>query len=308
MVRQTQNDSERELQRIREKYAYMDGMPLANWLWEMIRRSNDYKMFYEKWLKLHDKPLKKWTVTDHEFFDEHLKWYCPFFPKDPDEEGEPILNHGISRLFPILTANLAVGFEIDDSGELVEVHHPRIFKGEKNPTQNSRVGKKAQGHPFGECKADKGTTYFVEDRPIPPKGNGISLSTYSLEDQPIDILYQHQAMKNIVMALIDISAPENIDDILKSLKKQILFWKKTLKIQSKRSAKTPKKRSNKLLENASIWKSYLIIYDLVCAGKSYNTISDVLSLLDNFYSDVKNIENHYKNALALINGGYREYM
>jgi hypothetical protein len=130
-------------------------------------------------------------------------------------------------------------------------------------------------------------------------------------NDPLIVLTGHTAhsnTENIVMALIDISTPQSVDEILKSLKQELLLWRKALKLSKTRSAKTPRKKANKLIKNARIWKSYLIVYDLVDSGKSLEGVSDVLSLSDEFYSDVKNVENHYKNALALLNGGYRKYL
>jgi hypothetical protein len=87
-----------------------------------------------------------------------------------------------------------------------------------------------------------------------------------------------------------------------------LHWRKALKLSKTRSAKKPKKKANKLIKNARIWKSYLIVYDLIESGKALAKVSDILSVYDDSYLDERNIDNHYKNALAIINGGYRKYM
>lgn len=59
------------------------------------------------------------------------------------------------------------------------------------------------------------------------------------------------------------------------------------------------------------WKYYLIVFDLEHTGKSYSDIGDVLSNAFNegeSLFEIKNIENYYKNALALVAGGYKKYL
>ncbi|OGL47291.1 MAG: hypothetical protein A2W05_07340 [Candidatus Schekmanbacteria bacterium RBG_16_38_10] len=59
------------------------------------------------------------------------------------------------------------------------------------------------------------------------------------------------------------------------------------------------------------WKYYLIVYDLRKQDMSYETIEEILS---NAYEekedvfDIENLKNYYKNALELINGGYKRYI
>jgi len=332
MIKLTPEEIEEETERIQEEYEYMDDMPLKAWMWEIIRRSNDYRVFYEKWYEYVQKPANDKTYTDKNIWKEYLEKYSPIFPHHPnrkagwpltewsDKEEWPslILGKGVTKLRPFLTANLAIGFGIDTQhGDPIKSRHPAIVKKERDfqPGRYILFEKKPEC-PSDHLERDNRTTYTVEDYPPlgpekwseQPNGKMIWFQNYPLIEHPIEILYAHQGMENVVMTLIDLSVPESIDSILKSLKEELLLWKKILKLSNKRSPKSPKKKSNKLINKARIWKSYLIVYDLVTAGKSFNAVSEILSMIDDFYSDVKNIENHYKDALALINGGYRKYM
>jgi hypothetical protein len=321
MPKLTYKEIEQEAKRIKEEYAHMDNMLLEQWMWEIIRRSKDYHVFYEKWHQQINKPANERNDADRALWKEYVEKYDPIFPKHPDSNLEwpaILINQKRTKLRPVLTANLALGFGIDaQRGEPIKGRHPDIVKMKREFEPGEYiVFEKGLGPAPYDLEWDNKTTYVVDDYPPlgpgkwseQPDGKMVWFRNYPLIDHPIEILYEHQGMESVVMALIDLSASESIDNILKSLKQELLNWKQILKLSNKRSAKTPKKKPNKLIKNARIWKSYLIVYDLVTSGKSLKIVSEILSLIDDFYSDVKNVENHYKNALALINGGYREYM
>lgn len=241
-------------------YEYMDDMPIEGWIWEFIRRSEEYKIAYNarrekygKYEKFKDFAELLEQCEDSFFKSHSIK---PYYSEDYKEKWSPgkrFIYSGVSKIHPLKVMNLKYG--TNTKKELL----------------------------------DKNEAFF---------------------NDPLIVLTGHTAhsnTENIVMALIDISTPQSVDEILQSLKKELLIWRKALKL-STRSAKTMKKNTNKLIKNALIWKSYLIVYDLIAPGKSLEEVSEVLSLSDDFYSDVKNVENHYKSALALISGGYRKYM
>ena len=312
--------SKEEIQFNPADYDYMDNLPLAGWMWEIIRRSKDYRVFYEKWEKTLKKPFDQRKSDNHRIMEEYLEKYSPIFPKHPDDKREwPILLNDTNKtkLHPILTTNLGIGFGVDvEHGEPISSAHPPIRKLERNFEPGFYIVQEAGSHPTDNVERDDKSTYIVEDYPplgpetctTSPDGKNIWFQNYPLIKHPVEMLYEYQGKPNMVMALIDISASDNIDDLLKSLKQELLLWRKVMKLSNTRSAKTPKKKANKLIKNARIWKSYLIVHDLMNSGKSYKKVSDLLSSYDDFYADVKNVENHYKNALVLINGGYRKYL
>jgi hypothetical protein len=321
MPKLTQKEIEKEAEKVKEEYAYMDKMPLKGWMWEIIRRSKDYRAFYKKWHRQIHKPANEKSDADRVVWEEYLEKYDPIFPNDPDRtiEWPLVINRGsTTKLHPFVTANLAIGFGVDEQhGEPVRSRHPDILKGKRDfPPGGYILFEKGLGRPPDHLERDSKTIYVVEDYPPlgpekwseQPNGKMVWFQNHPLIDHPIEIVYKHQGRENVVMAMIDLSAPESIDSILKSLKQELLFWKKILRLSNKRSAKTPKKKRNNLVKTARIWKSYLIVYDLVASGESLKAVAEILSLIDDFYADAKNVEIHYKNALALISGGYREYM
>jgi hypothetical protein len=59
------------------------------------------------------------------------------------------------------------------------------------------------------------------------------------------------------------------------------------------------------------WKYYLIVYDLKQPNINYSEIADLLSHAyptKKHLFDERNIENYYKTALELVNGGYKRYI
>jgi hypothetical protein len=122
-------------------------------------------------------------------------------------------------------------------------------------------------------------------------------------------LHKETGNDNIVIALFDLSAPESIDNMLVTLKAELLKYRDKLQLPKIRSAKTAQKNKNKLIGSAKIWKSYLIVFDLVkTEGMSYKKASDILANIDEQYGTDRNIERHFKKAVALINGDYLQYI
>lgn len=126
----------------------------------------------------------------------------------------------------------------------------------------------------------------------------------------VDQIFQnYRGQKSALMALIDISTHLSADELLASIKPAIVFWRKKLGLPKARKAKTPKKKmKNFLINNGSIWKSYLIVYDLHEAGLEFKEISNLLSKIDSTYGDDNTVRRHYKAAKKLINDGYKEYL
>jgi hypothetical protein len=54
-------------------YDYMDDMPLERWMWEFIRRSQDYRDFYEKWRKDSGKSVTEKNPDRIQLFKEYLE-------------------------------------------------------------------------------------------------------------------------------------------------------------------------------------------------------------------------------------------
>jgi hypothetical protein len=266
-------------------YDYMDSLPMEGWIWEFIRRSPKYRDLHEKWMEDAWKPQKE---KDLSIIKEYVDNFFPLFPwspEDPSYSAEPLLfGPRITKLNPIRIVNLQgkSGFNrIGEGGCFIP--HPPIKK-EKKELSN--------------------VSYAVNYPPI----EGDYPDNYYDADHPVEILFNHQGQKNILMVLIDLSTPQSVDELLRKLRIQLLGWRKALKLPKARSPKTAKRRRNVLIGNAKIWKSYLMVYDLITAGYSIEKASDELSKHDDFYSESKNIENHFNKAKALINGGYKKFI
>jgi hypothetical protein len=102
----------------------MDKMSSAGWKWEFIRRSKDYREFYKKWIKSLHESVEGKNADDYyrKLFAEYSEEYSPTFPDNPDHKWalHMLLPDGkTTKLLPIRTTSLGVGFGVDASGENV---------------------------------------------------------------------------------------------------------------------------------------------------------------------------------------------
>lgn len=271
-------------------YAYMDNMPLEGWIWEFIRRNDDYYWYYFDFEELKNKNDKRGLVQlmDNNWDLANL----PFQLKNPLDkwfEGEEIRFDELSKFNPVDAVNLKWGvsnIQVSEGGKTVSLKESaRVVYLKPHADVFSLV------RPEGEPKRlEFGQEYDI--------GN----------DHPFDLLLEQQGNENIIMALVDISAPESIDNILKELKSSLLKWRNALKLPKIKDAKTAKKNENLLIGNAKIWKSYIIIYDLMSNGLSYKEVCNMLIDYDDSYKEEKFIERHLKAAEKIINGGYKKYL
>lgn len=128
------------------------------------------------------------------------------------------------------------------------------------------------------------------------------LDKWHAEDDTEDIL-------ECLLGNIDVDGYYDIDDTLliavnlnKSKNEIEQEIEKVLRIHKQR--KKSSVRTDK-------WKYYLIVYDLKRQNINYSQIADLLSRAcptKKHLFDERNIENYYKTALALINGGYKKYI
>lgn len=105
---------------------------------------------------------------------------------------------------------------------------------------------------------------------------------------------------NILMLLIDLTVPQNIDDLLKKIEREVRSRKKGLKFT----------RKGKVSEKGPIWKWYIIIYDLrEVYKKKIKEISDFLSATDEQFTDEQKVRRYYREAKKLIDeGGYKLFL
>jgi hypothetical protein len=270
-------------------YKYMDDMPLEGWIWEFLRRSTLYRNSYIDFLYFH-KHQKSLPYNEVKRYQEKLikdmRYFQPFFLYDPRKKWVSANRHRIihlndlSKFNPVLTINMG--------------KDPNAIK-----RQGYFVTKQKRIHLGAKTK---------EGYTIQPENYKSLIFT----SDPSEIVNCFKSQSNIVMALIDISVPESIEKLLSNLKRRLVEMRKALKLPKARAVKMAKQNKNLLLKNNKIWKSYLIVYDLVKKGGSFEEVSNKLSIYDdkskNFYRETKNIERHYKSAVRMINSGYKKYL
>jgi hypothetical protein len=168
-----------------------------------------------------------------------------------------------TKLHPLVTTNLQIGFGVDvEYGGQVKLPHPPIQKLERNFEPGCYIVQEAGSHPVGDddVEPDDKTTYIVEDYPplgpetysLTPDGRHLWFQNYPLIKHPIDLFYEHQGKLNIVMALIDVSASESIDDVLKDLKQQLVLWRKSFEDTTNAFCKITQKESMRILAGQNI--------------------------------------------------------
>lgn len=345
-ITENRNEKENEMKKKKTKekkkiefniadYDYMDDMPLIGWVWEFMRRSDEYIKFWEigprsdgykvfwgdeagnpdifivgdkRWMGKN--PNEKWT-------SEYLEWL------------DPGLHEVVSKSKPVDVTNMMFSamkdqYENDMSFKVTSVGKRNKILGLSESLPSEGTISASQFMELLSQGAIAPAVFKTSDRlrlikhcsieessDIDSEGITRQLKYCIMHDDksnPLEKLMNVNGKHNVVMALIDISAPENIDKILATVKKEILFWRKRLKLQKPRCAKVSKKNKNELIKNAKIWKSYLMVYDLLNNGITPSEATKILSKYDDHYSEMNTVIRHSIRANALINGGYKEYL
>jgi hypothetical protein len=297
------------------EYDYMDDMPLEGWIWEFVRRSDYYKEFHPKVSKLQGSSKKKDIAEVTALFKEFLDIHFPLMPLYPpdckwsDVKLSPFGYHPHkTKLFPLKVVNLGIGYGVDRKyGEPISQLHPKITvkREEKNKRTVYIVDDYKSIEYSGLFKTKDGKSPVVIDIPE--------------IEHPVEMLRKNIGKVHMVMALIDISSPKSINDLLKSLKRELVYWRKTLKLPKTIAAKTSKKKKDLLSENSIIWKDYLMIYDLNLQnnddGLKKNDYSRIAKTLypnePNGYPDysaTKRVRKAHKTVTDLINDKYKDYL
>jgi len=311
IVRRTTTESGKGMEKEKEKkpefnlagYDYMDDMPMEGWIWEFVRRNKHYQEYWD-WICLTKDLLNgNETLPDEDrMWGKYWEHFGPINLAPPNRRWPQ--TYGLlsshpkrTKLVPVRAVNLGIGVGIDKQyAEFTTAPHPSIRKKVKGNITSYSI-------PTNYPPVDQGTLGTKT-------GEVVHVISHPLIQHPIDLLWEFQNQENMIMALIDISSPRSVDHILEELKKALLGWRKRLKLPKTRAPKTPQKnKDNSLLVKAPIWKSYLIVYDLIQKSMSYKDASNFLSRYDaDTYGSEKMIERHYKAAIKMINGGYKKYL
>ena len=267
-------------------YDYMDNTrPLVGWVWEFMRRSDEYKKFWET--------------------GPRSEGYKAFWG---DEAGNPdIFCVGDKRW---------VGKDPSEKWtneylELLDLSLHEVVSKSK-PVDVTNMRWRLKGHyEFGRTfDLDQYSSIKVSSD-YDSEGIVTHVTYWMLhweKSHPFEKLRQVADRPNVVMALIDISAPESIKNFLSTIRTELLFWRKRLKLPKVKDAKVSKIKNNELIKKAKIWKSYLMVYDLLNNGIKPAEATDILSKYDDKYSEMNTVIRHNERAKALINGGYKKYL
>jgi hypothetical protein len=309
-----------------DDYAYMDSMPLEGWTWEFIRRNCDYRKYYTNYCSELKKPLHEriYSFLHHFGMDVNRNNYYPL----PEEKFLTIkgdVAYGIPN--PDITfddfqrhysekrkEHLRVHEEFLKIGNLKEyLEKKSIFANGKNPKE---YREELEIYLKENCMPIILKSKIVKAR----KFNNHYLNRYKQLSNKKDIFKDTDFTSYCVHTLftlapadvedtlyLGISLSAKKDDIIREIARILKYQKKPIKIKS---PKSQKKNKNPLIGKSKIWKSYLIIYDLIKRerGMSFKDASDILSEYDESYAGEKVIERHYKAAEALINGDYKKFL
>jgi hypothetical protein len=294
--------------KIREEYEYMDNMPLEGWAWEFIRRSVRFRSAFQ-------------TITT-----VYSRYPSSQFPEPWPED--------FKKAHDYIDSMIEVRW-----GALMSVHDPHWF-----PCSVGRFGKTACRfvHLYPDpnvrycdfanyCNRKDGKRYHFADR-IPIR------AAYPFK------IVEHSTLEWNISSNLDrfkagikeekrSSATDELDKMAELVR---LFCLEPLKISesgntvciaiSKKArmediktellgalAAFLNKRKPRIRDQK--WKLYLIVYDLKSKheGASYEELADKLQEIcphddPSKVWDGRTVENHYKQALHLINGEYKKYL
>ena len=303
-------------------YDYMDTMPLAGWVWEFMRRSDEYNKFWRDNEGIPDfyvgdkiwygkAPSEKWTTEDSEYLGfSFYEVVSKFKPVDVTNMKFVAVKDHYEPDYVRLKIT-----SVEKAKKILGLSEPSPQKGTTSAEKFYQLLHEGALEPDEVKKSDRLELrkHSSIEKSSESDGYGITQHLkyylfYGYPDHPFEKLSKVIGKRNVVMALIDASTPESIDNLLLTIKKELLFWRKRLRLQKVRDAKVPRKNKNELIKNAKIWKSYLIVYDLLKKGITPSEATGILSDYDDQYAELKIVIRHNDRANALINGEYKEYL
>jgi hypothetical protein len=284
-----------EIERFMHKYDYCDSLPLIGWAWEFGRRSDEYRDY---WIA-HQTILKNCRAShDYAPFMNYVAQNGPFGihyldSTDPSRrwnramEQAASFSAGLCPASPVSTFNMAYKNRNDE-----EQTEAFIIEDDHNENEDLIDS------------ASKGDEDFSNEALLDPHGELKEADMILGDDHPLAVAMVHFRNPQVVMALFDISSPCSVDELILPVRKALVNWKRELQFR-KRKAKTTKKE-DELVGSQSVWKSYLIVYDLKEQhGYEFADIIKCLSKIHDSYSDLNTTRSRYKQAYLLVNGGYK---
>ena len=269
------------------EYDYLnDKIPLLGWIWEFERRSEAYCRAFNE-LKKGEEPKE----GDELFFisqdiDPSCNW----------TEVKKMQPSHICKSVPVKVFNLNWQYpmkEVKKSSSEIEkkYEHDAVVK----KVFRDRGKKYHMGHHAAVKKVYK--------------DNVVIFSHYREHGMhPLNELVKEMGKENVVMALVDLSAPNSA--IFEALGSEFDKWRKSVSIKKKTSPTIAKNLNErkKLLKSSAVWAECLAIYDFIRSNQDSFVKGDIVSFRKVSQALMlsipeKTVENRYKTAYRMIEGG-----
>jgi len=272
------------------EYDYMDKMPVEGWFWEIIRRSTDYRQAFDKfqktildkvsalsknskavderWLSIRVREVTKNHIKKVQEMGVHIDWFVTRRKKEPNTNHLLVIRVGVEHLM-IPRPEISYSDFDDDYKPGILGLDPFVISIWDDLKDLTKPINLTPGAP---SEHDEWEIASAKD----------CLETLS-PTIPEETIY------------IGISRKAKLEDIEKRLLPEL---------REHLDRKKPRMRDDK-------WKYYLITYDHRTAlGYKYGQISDELyeAYKMEELADERTIIRYYKEALALISGGYKDYL
>jgi hypothetical protein len=327
MPKLTQMEIEKEAERIKKEYAYMDNMPLAGWMWEFVRRSPEYQEYFEKFRKLSLKENLRYEELRN-LNDLYRNNGVPVFsrwerlsmappPNWQDWNDLPGWLNKIQMAIAISTFTLPKQ-EIDELEKF-----RAIVPHSKNLSKLDlfrRLSIHISSLPDYRIRYDDFVGYSSDDdHPVRLK----RLEPYTMLDRAWFNWEFNEEQKRFICNPISPVDRTSIIHYMGLDTEEGIKGSVYVRISKKANERDLKKLLNDVKQYLSEekhrvrdkeWKYYLIVYDLKKQRDyAYNYIADILNSAfpkkQGQVYDENDIKRHRKRATALIDkGNYREYL
>jgi hypothetical protein len=281
-MRKEYEENEKRAKDIEERYKCLDGLSRDGYIWEFVRRTKTYIKLYERFTK-----LSKIRKPDYNHIAECLEAVrtMKIEPIIAYENKPPCSPHLATIKFtpflddketipelPVFYSLPDYHINYHDFTSIPDVGHPVQVIGRHRYKILLGFPEKIDSHKYRRIHPQWELPYLFDSRYSKPMKPYQFLNTF--------LSPKHKTEDTI---FVGISKMARTEDLYRIIKEVTPFLSK----------EKPRRTERK-------WKFYLIIYDLLQDEFDFRKISNILSMLDERFSEIKNVENSYKAAKVLI--------
>lgn len=291
---------ERDVERLRKDYEYMDDIDsIADWIWEFIRRSKDYKSIIDDLQELKKDVPKMYVNYREDLFGTGITWISIQCRSHNEDQCRKKINKSCpdeitGKLNSMGIAFSKFGYETESS-----VEGWVTFNDDEHKITVGIPHHKNRSNQFVESnrpiiKGIKVVKCFTAEEFMGRLYKGAKDGKIDFKTPPIILSPDILPMECLYMGISRNAEPKQIMKELKAIVTKYITDREN--------------RPNK----GGVWKYYLIAYDLKYKyGCSH--YSEIRRRLIDAYpnsvpDDFKTGKNYYKAAEDLINGGYKKYL